>query len=183
MLQGLISKSKWSREMFIFTSALDHQSIWDNSILILNKNLFLFNFSKEGNIFCSTQPDNTWSIQFLKLQEFKLVDVPQQLLQYIYIMVGYTIQNIYMYQGLQLINHTYLHCLNINIFMKNNKIKNFQKRMPATTGSQYTDIDDLVQSNTESHLDMETVSINTIIRKAWHLFNKIGHTIFSIFST
>lgn len=54
--------------------------------------------------------------------------------------------------------------------MKNNQIKNFQKRMPATTGSQYTDIDDLVQSNTESHLDMEAVSINTIIRKARHFF-------------
>jgi hypothetical protein len=56
--------------------------------------------------------------------------------------------------------------------MKNNQIKKFQKRMPATTGSQYTDIDDLVQSNTESHLhvDMEAVSIDTIIRKARHLF-------------
>ena len=62
--------------------------------------------------------------------------------------------------------------------MKNNRIKNFQKRMPATTGSQYTDIDDLIQSNTESHLhvDMEAVSIDTIIRKALIFFNKIGHT-------
>ena len=72
--------------------------------------------------------------------------------------------------------------------MKNNKINNFQKIIPATTGSQYTDIHDLVQSNTESHLDMETVSINTLRKHDIFLTKliiqiRLKCPIFSIFLT
>jgi hypothetical protein len=110
-------QKQMSREMFIFTRALDHQSIWDNVYTYFNQKLLLFNFWKEGNIFCSTQTDNTWSIQFLQLQEFKLVDIPQQLLHLHYGTI-YNAKHIHVprYSTTNVINHTYLHCLNINIW-------------------------------------------------------------------